>query len=80
MPQNDRAMGMTLLADRSKPIPYPITLLVSCDGDHGFLPTNAVFAANAADEHTRAPAMRSGWKFDGEGRVLCPRCARRASA
>lgn len=71
-------MGMVLIADRAKPIPYPITLLVSCDGDHGFLPTTVAFPAD--EGHPRDSAMRSGWKFDGEGRVLCPHCARRAGA
>lgn len=69
-------MTMLLLADRSLPIPYPVMLIVTCDGDHGLLPA-PVAEFDASHGHPRDPALRSGWKFSPDGLVMCPDCARR---
>lgn len=69
---------MRLTADRSMPIPYPITLLVVCDARGDLFPcwTRAEFPADAG--HPRDPAIRAGWKITADGVVLCPACAKRA--
>ncbi len=68
-------MGMALTTDPTTPIPRRVTLWVSCDGEHGFLPTVATF--DATEGNPRAPAIRSGWRITQDGVVLCPRCARK---
>lgn len=74
-------MGMRLFADEAAPVPRPVTLAVTCDGDHdGGLLTSGVPEATfplADGDHPRDPAVRAGWKFSPDGLVLCPSCARR---
>ena len=68
---------MRLVADYTVPAPYPVTLIVRCDNDHGlFGEPTASF--DASKGHPRDPAIRAGWKFTADGVVLCPACARRA--
>jgi hypothetical protein len=63
-------MPMAVLAANPRALVPALLLVVSCDRDHGFLPCTARFRIDSA--HSRAPALRAGWKITGEDIVLCP--------
>lgn len=69
-------MGMRVVADRTAAgPPYPVSVTVTCDGDHGlFDPPAATF--DCTDCAPRDPAVRSGWKFRPDGAVHCPEHAK----
>lgn len=69
-------MGLSMFADRSRRRrPYPVLLVVLCDGAHAEAPTETF---DATEGHPRDAARKAGWKFTVDGLTLCPACARGA--
>ena len=72
---------IAITADEAAPPPRPVTLTLTCDGDHGDLFGSIIGTFQHADgfaaEH--ALAMRAGWtERDGKSRGrlwLCPLCS-----
>jgi hypothetical protein len=72
--EEETLMGYGLIAvDGSEP--RRITLVVSCDGDHGFLPATASFDATTS-ANPRGPAIEAGWRITADGEVFCPHHAK----
>lgn len=69
-------MGYSIDADASAgAMPYPIHIIVECDGEHGFFdPPKARFEVGP-NKHPRDPAVASGWTFNPDGPVYCPECS-----
>jgi hypothetical protein len=71
-------MGLLISCDESSPIPHcPLTLELTCDGDHPAPVRERFVADNFVVCY--ADAMRAGWlERRGDRRLfLCPGCSRK---
>lgn len=69
-------MPMRMTADHTAPgPPYPVSLRVDCDGDHGMFDAPTAHFDVTGTPDPRQPAIAAGWRFDPNGPVYCPRCA-----
>ena len=68
-------MGLAIVADETMPVPRIITLTLTCDGDHGFLPPPILTFQDADYVRDMSRAIAAGWSETPE-RILCPDCRR----
>jgi hypothetical protein len=71
-------MGVRLFCtDETLPLPWPVALELSCDGNHGLFPPAPQRFEGGGFITQHAAAMRAGWleRQDGERQWLCPCCS-----
>jgi hypothetical protein len=68
-------MGLVLRADESAAPPRPVSMVLTCDKDHGLFPSPILWV-DVSVGHPRDIAASHGWKITADGPVLCPGCAR----
>jgi hypothetical protein len=69
------AVSFTIFLDRTRRWPpFRPTIIVTCDGSHGFMPHSETFSPD--DNDPRSAAIEAGWHFLENGEVYCTQCAR----